>query len=240
MNDIWDDPEWEDLRRRVDGRPLIKPEVRSEKDNDEPRQVESESTDTREKSQKVEVNLKLTLPKLALPKMPKLTIKQRKIGLVCTITFAGLILAGLVISRIISKDPDPSGNGMAKTVVKPPFKTILPDGEKSLIEGEIKYDSPTQVVSYSDTIGKVLVTVSQQKLPGDFSADPEEGLRKVAEGLTASEILRESHPRVFLGNNPQGSPTAVFHKDGFLIFIVASQYLEKDEWVEYILKLEQE
>lgn len=236
-NDIWNDPEWDALRRRIN--------KRTSSDNPKmatvgPKQQKpvTEAPKSPAVPKKIEVSLNLTVPKIRLPKPPKFTSKQIKIGLACVGILTVSIFASVFIANR-NKGSSTDGNDvLSDSAQEPEFETVLPEGKKEeTTSGKLGYDPQRKVASFTDKIGTASITVSQQELPEAFKANPDEEVKKVAEGFSATEVINESNPKAYLGNDVAGPQTVIFHKKGLLVFILSDKQVDKDQWAEYITKL---
>lgn len=224
-----DDPEWMTLRQRVSnqkppkatpalgkpmGEALKRPQAKKDKKN-------------------IKLSLDISLPHL--PKTPKLRRKELYLGLAVML----VIVLGLSIAATVKGKKDKGTHDvLGGTVQEPEFDTILPEGKKeNTAGGEIGYDEAKKVVSFTDTIGNVSVTVSQQPLPDSFKAHPDDEVKKLAESFSANEVISESSPKAYLGTSVKGPQTVIFQKQGLLVFIQSDRSIEKSEWATYITKL---
>lgn len=240
-----DDPEWADLRRRIDGQPAPKQKKKPHsKDKQQKPSKEfhiaskpsSEVQIGETSPKKVELSVNVTLPKPKIPKLPKLSHRQMIVGG----SVAGALIVGIigfnVISGLLSDDKKEVAG--ASTTTEPTFDTVLPEGEKEKTSSKkLGFDAERQVASFTDNIGNVAITVSQQPLPEPFKANPDEEVKKLAEGFSANEVINESNPKAYLGTDEKGPQTVIFHKNGLLVFIQSASKLDKEQWSEYITKL---
>lgn len=116
---------------------------------------------------------------------------------------------------------------------------LLPGGkQEATTSGKVEYDPEKRVASFMDKIGEVQITVSQQPVPDTFKAGPDEELDKLAKNLGATEIIVESNPKAYIGPSAQGPQTAVFHKQGLLVFIYSRTEVFKEDWASCITLLD--
>ncbi len=228
-----DDPEWKALRDRINTGKPSKP-VKNEA---APSEAVSGSQKPNNEAKNIKVSFDVSLPKLRLPKLPSLTAKQMHM---CILAAVVLIAAfGIFKLTMLGNKPSNSGPGvLGGNVQEPEFDAILPDGKKEETEsGKIGYDPAKRVASFTDTIGNVPITISQQPLPANFKDNPDEELKKLAENFSANEVIMESNPKAYLGTSVKGPQTVVFHKKGVLVFIQSASQVEKTDWAAYITKL---
>lgn len=232
-NNLWDDPEWERLRRQAHNKPGSAKISRKRLVDAKLRQsIQPIPDKTAGSKKKMELSLKLSVPKVNLTK------KQQKSGLLLAGAIL-LVLIGLGVYKLVDK---PNGNEttdvLAETSLEPEFDTVLPDGKADeTSSGKVGYDPERKVASFKDKIGTVDITVSQQPLPEAFKTNPNEEVKKLAEGFSATEVINESNPRAYLGNDVNGPQTVIFHKNDLLIFILSNKPIEKDQWAQYITRL---
>jgi hypothetical protein len=238
-NNIWDDPEWDKLRSRVNGGSVSKGSRKQKipntvKDTAYAKKPVPEVSDAPEEAKKVNLSLNLTLPKVKIPKISK---KQLKIGLASFAIIAASVAGSILIINNRDKADEPT-DVLADVATEPEFDTVLPDGKREeTASGKIGYDPKRKVASFTDTLDTATITVSQQELPEPFKTNPDEEVKKLAEGFSATEVINESNPKAFLGNDVSGAQTVIFHKKGLLVFILSNKPVEKDLWAEYITKL---
>lgn len=235
-NNIWNDPEWENLRRLTNKQPPL-PKPKPAKHSHKHKKPTVAPPNAPGEAKKVEVKVNLTIPRFRMPPLPVITRKQAKIGITLGILLISLV--GVITFKNTQKDASPTSTDTSSgNSQEPPFKTVLPDGKKeSTTDNSVKYDPNKQVANYRDKIGSTTITVSQQQLPESFKANPDEEVKKVAEGFSANEVLQESNPKAYLGNDVKGAQTVIFHKNGLLVFILSDKPIEKSQWAEYITKL---
>jgi hypothetical protein len=234
---VWDDPEWQRLRKRINSRTSSRatPTVNNAaiaKDTTDAIKAVKKPDNGPESIKRLNLNLAITIPKLDYFK------KRKKLVLsLAGITVVGL--ASLGIYRLADKPADSDiTDVLGENVIDPEFDTVLPDGKKeSTEENKIGYDAQRKVASFRDNIGGVPITVSQQPLPEQLKSNPDEEVKKIAEGFSAYNVISESNPKAYLGNDVKGPQTVIFHKKGLLIFILSDRQIDKDLWAEYITKL---
>jgi hypothetical protein len=195
----------------------------------------------------IHLSFHVTMPTLARLKQIKLpsglhtshfSPKRRRIGVVTAILILG-VGSILTASHFLS-DNSKEGKGVLSDSVQvtaPTFKPLLPDGDTSKSES-LKYDTNRKVMTYTDTIDQVSVTISQQQLPEAFKTDTDSQVEKMAKNFNATEIINESNPKSYLGTSIKGPQTAIFVKNGVLVFIQSARTIDKHSWAAYITKLQ--
>jgi hypothetical protein len=189
------------------------------------------------------LQVQITVPKIKLPKLPaKLSAKvaNKRVRIAASASLLVLVVAGVSVQSLLSRQSKDDGSkGVLSTQdQKPDFTTLLPEGKESnTVSGDVAYDALRKVTSYTDTIMGQNVTVSQQPLPEDFKDNPDEKVKKLAEGFSATDLISTSSPKAYLGTSIKGPQTVIFTKNGLLIFILSTGKIDKHDWAEYITKL---
>ncbi len=234
IGDNWfdDDPEWRELKRRIDNKPSPKARLSRQPKAEKP---VGRKPPEPEAPKKVQVSLNLTVPRVKLPRPSRKHVSLAVVGL-------AIIPLGLAANKLLSslaKDQPATSQGtLSETAQEPEFDTVLPEGKKeSTASGRVSYDPQRKVASFTDQIGTVDIVVSQQPLPENFKTNPDGELEKLANNLGATEIINESNPKAYLGTSAKGPQTAVFHKKSLLVFVQSARELSKEEWAAYITKL---
>ncbi len=234
-----DEDEWSDLRRRINKRP--KPVVQKKVPKSKDVAARAPIKEPKKNIVTPEVSIHLTIPKIKLPAVRASKINRKRSAMVISsIGIIGVVVAGvLVLGRIDSKPSDGKTAGvLSESAQEPSFKTVLPDGSKEqTTSGKILYDPEKKVASYTDKIGSIDITVSQQPLPDKFISNTDDQVEKLAESFNAKEVVRASDPRAYIGTSAQGPQSVIFHKQSLLVFIFSNQTIEKAAWSEYIEKL---
>lgn len=233
-----DDPEWAELRRRLDKQPASPERRESKLPDSKPQPVAIPKPVSPHKQTKISVNITIPefkIPKVKLPKpLPRKLVWGGAAAMCALIAVIGLSAVNFRKSADNNK-PDNKPAVLSEIPSKPDFKIILPEGKEEETEsGKIGYDPQKKVVSFNDKIGVVHITVSQQPLPDSFKNDPEKQLETLAKNFSANEIVVPSNPKVYLGTSAKGPQTAIFYKNDLLVFIQSSSKIDKIDWTDYI------
>lgn len=248
-DDWFDDPEWLELRRKVNKQPKQKQPKRQDSGavaNTLP--SEDSALDTKEAPKKVEVKLNITLPHLSKYKKKIKGFFREILNLPRKITVSLAALAVLLVlvaginklnnKQDVSSDTGGAATGTAANAVKPEFNSLVPEGKDSDFEAsKVRYDSEKKVASFEDTIIGVGITLSQQQLPENFKSDPEAEVQKIAENFGAREVIYAGEVKAFSGVSAKGPQTVIFSKHDLLIFIKSNEKLDKDGLIQYIIDL---
>lgn len=253
---IYDDPEWRELIDKVkkqskkdienNNKPSIFTRVKSKKE---------ETKQPKASPERVEVNIKLSIPSIEWSKVKKLKKKieflrhnflHKVFTKPRTYLVAGvlLIIVGVVLFLVqikTNKDQPKSvsGNDTQQTsgVAEPvshdvPFSPVLPTN--GIDKEDIAYNPERNFAKFDDKIENTAVTVSQQKLPENFISDPEGQLEKLAKDSGASELIQTGSGMAYIQQSQQGPQTVVFIKFELLIFIRTGNLVSNDAIVSYI------
>jgi hypothetical protein len=122
----------------------------------------------------------------------------------------------------------------------PEFQTVLP-GIKSVSElgGWQRISPPNKdpVFAYTDTIGDIPISISQQPLPASFHEDPEGQVAEVAKKFSATTKIDAGNTKVYVGTSAKGPQSALLTKNGLLILIKSQKKVDNAAWAEYVKSL---
>lgn len=209
------------------------------------------------------VNISLSLPSFNLsrplkqavslagrlrPKKPKgIVFSRRYVFAVGVLVLLAAGFGGYKSGLLPFGGADGTGSGSAATdgkgetlgqqsaaPAKPPYKTLTSHNTSAR---PIRYDPEYKVASYTDTIGTIPITVSQQQLPEPFKKDPSGELSKLAENISANDPVEASGLKAYVGTSAKGPQTLVMVKNDLLIFIKSNTKVPKDAWAKYIESL---
>ncbi len=159
--------------------------------------------------------------------------KVINISLIALIALSSLMIAKTVFVDSKSNNNSDEVKGIeAKKNEKPDFVIYYPTNEKTK---EMSYDANKKVASYPDQIDTIPITISQQKLPDTFKANPIVELEKLAKQINANTKLEAvGGINAFMGQSVRGPQTVVFVKDQTLIFIKSDSQVAISAWNNYL------
>jgi hypothetical protein len=250
-NDEWldwlaDDPVPASLRQRMRAkavqqasRPVVRRPGQAQAEQSSNAQPQPQKAPDADGIHSVSINISLpkfkkpTVPK-NLPKLPKnLTYKQLGIG---AGSLAVVLVIGVVALNIKNKDHNTGEKGVLSAADQQAnFDTLTP--ESSTKASDKRYNTERKVVSFTDTIGGIDITISQQQLPDGFKDNTQEQVKKLAESFSANEVLSTANPTSYLGTSIKGPQTVIFTKNGLLVFIQSTKKIDNHDWAEYITNL---
>jgi hypothetical protein len=158
--------------------------------------------------------------------------KVINVGLVLIIIFSSaLLVRSLIINSHSNSNSDEVKGIESKKKEKPDFAIFYPDSAKIK---EMSYDGNKKVASYPDQIETTPITVSQQKLPQTFKANPVVELEKLAKQINANTKLETTAVNAFMGQSVKGPQTVVLVKNDTLIFIKSDKQVSISDWNKYL------
>lgn len=202
---------------------------------------------------KVEVNIKLSLPKVdvarfkgvrkvlapfsrALDRLKKIRPTKRNIAIGSVALI--LIVAGIVVGNKYLFGDKNSGAEVAGTskVTKeevpeptndPTFAIAKPQG-RELPKEKIIFDPKRKFAKFEDDINGIPISVSQQPIPDGIKSDPVAGTTKLAKDFGAAEEITVDGTKINYGQDEKGQQTVILTKNGLLIFILTSAQTDKE------------
>ena len=149
-----------------------------------------------------------------------------------TVLVVGVIIAGILIWRGVVGS---NSNGL-----RPDYKTALPSGTSIEKLGGWERVSPPDkdpVFAFTDKIGEVSITVSEQPLPSSFKSDTNGKVAELAKAYSATTILDAKGTKVYIGTSAKGPQSTIFTKNELLILIKSQAKINDDAWITYINSL---
>lgn len=184
------------------------------------------------------IDINITLPKIRLPKLPRLKISRRKL-----VQWAGgAVLIGLLLfatPQILDwKAKKARENAETSQSSKPAYAPLEPGTTAGTVSGA-QYDSKRQLYKYNDTYKGATLTISQQTLPDALRADKTK-LKDVAKAsIGATEKFDTVHGDVYITTDDStGMQRMVVAHRQLLVFIQSSKTLSNADWVTYIQALQ--
>ncbi len=233
--------EWADWLSDDPIEPVVRPRVHTPASRTVSEPVKARaSTDTKAQQKTVAINI--TVPKVDLRRLVSRLrlqaflsrLRTKRVMLIAGVSCAVLIAGGIALT-LTAHHPKGTTGVLGEVSQTPDYKYILPSGAA---DKKVAYNAQRKVVSFTDTVGGVAVTVSQQPLPESFKKDPDDATKKLAEGFSATDVISTSTPTAYLGTSVKGPQTVIFHKGDVLVFIQSVSNIDKHDWAEYITKLE--
>lgn len=150
----------------------------------------------------------------------------------------GLIIVGVIVFAVTRPSSESvSNDGNSET---PTYKTVLPNGKTVSDLGGWQRVSPPEaepVFAYTDTVGGILVNVSQQPLPDSFASDISGEVAKLAKSYNASTQVDANSTKVYIGTSAKGPQSVIFTKDSLLILIKSREKIDDESWITYVTSL---
>lgn len=190
----------------------------------------------------VSINISIPRVKLRKPtfKIPPqlITYKKYIIGGVAAVVLIAGVTTTLLLTKSTDKDSSDTPGVLAENDQKADFAYSLPKGSNEGLDGAVKFDAGRKVVNYTDSIGGVAITISQQPLPVAFKQHTESKVKKMAEDFSATKTIATANPTAYIGSSEKGPQTVIFSKKGLLVFIQSAKKIDDHDWAEYITNLE--
>lgn len=195
------------------------------------------------------VEIKLSLPTLPRPSLKPL---KRLFGRVPRVVYVviSVVIALALIGFVGYKWFDGRNNGADRSSnshnsgeevvgsVTPGYKTVLPDGKTIDQLGGWALVSPPKadpVYAFSDEIGGVKISVSQQPLPPKLQTDDD--IANLADSYDAKQVLKAGSTKIYLGTSARGPQSLILVKDKLLILIKSTTIVPSNQWVDYVESL---
>lgn len=127
-----------------------------------------------------------------------------------------------------------------RPATKPAYATLLPSQKSVSDLGGWRRISPPDkepVFAYADTIDSVRINISQQQLPAAFKGDIAGHIDELAKSFQATNRLDVNGTIVYIGTSAKGPQSALFTKNGLLIFIKTEKTISDAAWSTYISSL---
>ena len=149
-----------------------------------------------------------------------------------------ILITALLIQQVFAhQDKAPKQN---KVMDSPGYQTVLPDGKSIKDLGGWERISPPNsepVYAYTDKIGEVPVTISEQPLPKTLEGNAESQVAALAKSFNATTKIIAGDTTVYLGTSVKGPQSAIFIKVNLLILIKSQQTISDKAWITYIKSL---
>ena len=159
-----------------------------------------------------------------------------------TILVAGaalIVLAGIVVAVfLLTTEKDMSVD--TSTVEETGFQTILPGGKTIKQLGGWQRISPLNtapVYAFSDKIGDVSISVSQQPLPTSFANDIDGNIAQLATAYSATNSLDAGNTKIYIGTSAKGPQSTIFAKNSLLVLIKSQENISNNDWIKYVNSL---
>lgn len=120
------------------------------------------------------------------------------------------------------------------------YQTVLPESKSISELGGWKRISPEKsdpVFAYSDKIGDVPISVSEQPLPASFKTNVDDQIAELAKKFNATTKIDASGTKVYIGTSAKGPQSAILTKNGLLVLIKSENKVDEKDWTAYIKSL---
>jgi hypothetical protein len=145
-----------------------------------------------------------------------------------------LIVGGILVTALISPPDAAQQSGM---VINPGYSTVLPKGKTITRLGGWQRVSPAgqdPVYAYSDMLGGVSISVSEQPLPESFKNDVSGQIAELAKAYNATDTVNVNGITVYIGTSAKGPQSVIFTQNNLLILIKSQKTISDTTWSSYI------
>jgi hypothetical protein len=153
------------------------------------------------------------------------------LGIVLVVLMVGLLIHHLAVS--------------SKTVAKPiytlNYATILPEGKTiKQLGGWVLVSPPgiSPVYAYTDTLGGISISVSEQPLPASFKTNTDDQIAELSKGYNADDSVNAKGTVAYIGTSSKGPQSVIFTKNSILLLIKSSDVVSDTTWQTYIASLQ--
>lgn len=146
-----------------------------------------------------------------------------------------LLLAGLFYHFVYASNFNKNKN------TEPAFRPVLPVSRTISDLGGWQRVSPPEndpVFAYSDKIGAVSISVSQQPLPESFKHNVGGKVAELAEKFNATTEIEGENTKIYLGTSAKGPQSVIFTKNGLLVLIKSQEKIDQKTWAKYVNTLD--
>lgn len=168
-------------------------------------------------------------------------LPKNKVFLIVVVSTTLLFLAWLGLKNLPQNNTaskNPQDQVLSEQQASPAFDTQLPNDDITQTEGgELRYDASKNVVSYTDIIGGMTVTISQQAAPEQFTSDPAAGMALLSQSVNAKSTLQAGGVLAHIGEKAPDQQVVVFIKNQVLVFITSATPLDNTALTDYINQL---
>ena len=203
--------------------------------------VASTNQSSSEQSSKT-INISINLGKIASFRPPSSanigSLARNKWVILATVAVL-IICSGCTAYYFLTRDqPSPPA---AAPLDKLEYQTVVPKDKSIQQLGGWQRVSPpdgTPVFAYEDAIDGVRISVSQQPLPDNFIEGTDAQLDALAKSFGATDEIKATGIKVYLGTSAKGPQSAILIKNGLLILIKSEKKIDNQSWAKYAESLD--
>ena len=159
------------------------------------------------------------------------------VGIIATVAMLACITAVLLVRQ---NDEAKRTQAEAGVIDTPNYATVLPAGKSiSTLGGWTRISPPENdpVYAYTDKIGDLEISVSQQSLPASFKNNVDTQVAEMAKSFNATTEIEAGDTKVYIGTSANGPQSVIFTKNSLLILIKSQEKVENNDWLRYIESL---
>jgi len=174
---------------------------------------------------------------VANSRRPLLTQRTVLIAAFIIVVIVGLLLAGSALQRRAANE------AAEKAGENPGYSTVTPNGKSISTLGGWQRISPPEkdpVFAYTDKVGKVSISVSEQPMPASFNNDIAGQVAEVAKKFNATNTLDAGGTKIYIGTSAKGPQSLIFAKNSLLVLIKSQEKVDDKAWTAYVSSLKEQ
>jgi hypothetical protein len=175
--------------------------------------------------------------------LPKSRRRANAVLFIAAILLAAGLAAGayyVVQSRQkagnISAQPVSQPAGLVKGT--PTYPILLPNNKNITVSDGWVRPGDKAVFVYTDKIGGVAISVSEQPLPDDFKTDTNQQMDTLAKAEKANQKITVGSTIVYIGSTSKGPQSVFLAKNNLLILIKSDDLITNNSWASYVNSLQ--
>lgn len=188
--------------------------------------------------------IRITLSWPSLATMREFISRKNKLLVGIAISLA-VIITGLfyLIPNSKSTNVVEQNNKLPELIHEvPTFPTVTP-ADKNIIQlgGWTKISPPNSAPAYTfqDKINNIAINVSEQQLPVSLQHDTSSAIAMLATNFNATDkFMASNNTVVYVGSSANGAQSVITTKNGLLILIKSTGFINNNDWSAYISSLQ--
>lgn len=163
--------------------------------------------------------------------------KNRKTSGLAAFVLLALVIAVVTTQQRVFTKEEAKESSQNQLIENVEYQTILPAGKAIDTLGGWKQVSPDgqdPVYAYTDTLGGVSISVSQQPIPDAFIGNTARRVAELAKSYGATTELTAGDTLFFIGTSAKGPQSVIFTKNNLLIMIKSESQITNDAWISYV------
>lgn len=145
-------------------------------------------------------------------------------------------VGGIVVATHFRQQTQTATTPASSTHDAVTYQTVTPDGKPATSLGNWQRVSPKDrepAYAYIDSLDGVHISVTQQPLPEKFIEATDSQVAQLARDFNATQEIKASGVKVYVGTSAKGPQSALFIKNGLLILIKSQSKISDNAWARY-------